>query len=90
MNCGREPGGACVVEHGICPVATEIRLDGAHGGKNGGRICWVVSGTFCGNKVQGKFAAKIASCKDCPFYRQVRKEERATFILNSSARNRLH
>ncbi|TAN38042.1 MAG: hypothetical protein EPN23_03580 [Verrucomicrobia bacterium] len=90
MACGREPGGAKAAELGICPAATETRLHGAHDGKNGGRVCWVVAGTLCEEKVQGRFAAKLTSCRNCPFYLQVRKEERSTFILSAPLLSRLH
>jgi len=90
MACGREPGGANVANLGVCPAATELRLNGAHEGKNGGRVCWMVAGTLCEKQVQGLFASKRTSCRDCPFYLQVRKEERSTFILKAPLLSRLH
>jgi hypothetical protein len=75
MKCGREPGGKKAKERGVCPAATDERLDGVHGGKNAGRACWVVAGTFCEGMVQGTFAQKYQDCSACPFYKQVRKEE---------------
>jgi hypothetical protein len=75
MKCGREPGGTNVAEFGVCPAAQDISFDGLNRGKNGGRICWAVGGTFCGGKVQGTFAEKRKSCIHCEFYRQVRKEQ---------------
>jgi hypothetical protein len=74
-NCGRQLGGAKTKELGICPSATEARLHGVHGGRNAGRSCWVVAGTFCGGKVQGSFATKFQNCKDCDFYKTVVEEE---------------
>jgi hypothetical protein len=74
-NCGRQPGGARVSELGVCPAAAEERASGANGGRNGGRICWALTGTFCGGKVQGTFAQKVASCMGCDFYRMVRVEQ---------------
>lgn len=62
-----------------CPAATEERLNGVHGGKNSGRACWVVAGTFCGGRVQGTHAAKFDVCKNCDFYQQVLKEEGEKF-----------
>jgi hypothetical protein len=58
-------------------------LDGAHDGKNGGRVCWVVAGTFCDKPAHGRFADQSTSCRNCPFYLQVRKEERSAFILRA-------
>lgn len=42
-KCGRESGGAHAYDFGVCPAATEKRLNGTHGGKNAGRACWVVA-----------------------------------------------
>lgn len=81
-NCGRERGGAKVAELGVCPAAIETSTDGLNGGKNGGRICWAVTGTFCGGKVQGSFAEKQLSCMTCDFFKQVKEEEGvAQFML---------
>jgi hypothetical protein len=74
-GCGREPGGKKAEELGVCPAATEKGLGGVHGGKNAGRACWVVAGTFCKGEVQGTFAQKYRDCNLCDFFRQVRQEE---------------
>lgn len=74
-NCGREPGGAKVTELGVCPAATETKVDGVHGGANGGRACWAIAGTFCGGEVQGSYASKLANCMACDFYKVIMKEE---------------
>lgn len=76
-KCGREPGGAKTTELGLCPAATDKTADGLNGGKNGGRMCWAVTGTFCGGKIQGTFADKQLSCMSCEFYKKVRAEEGA-------------
>ncbi|MEK6725861.1 MAG: two-CW domain-containing protein [Deltaproteobacteria bacterium] len=74
-NCGREPGGSKVSEFGVCPAATETKLDGYHNGTNAGRVCWAVAGTYCGGKVQGTFANKEENCSACDFYKDVIKAE---------------
>jgi hypothetical protein len=74
-KCGREPGGARVAEHGICPAAQEVRTHGINGGQNGGRACWALTGTLCGGKVQGTFAMKLGNCMACEFYSLVATEE---------------
>ncbi len=81
-KCGREPGGAKVSELGICPAAqyTGPGHD-LNGGRNGGRICWAVGGTFCGGKVQGDFAKKYPNCVICDFYKKVRDEEGTNFVM---------
>lgn len=39
-----------------------------HGSKN--MRCWLVTGTFCGGKVQGHFAQKLDSCAQCSVYQE--------------------
>lgn len=75
MKCGREPGGANAQELGVCPAASDTRYDGIQGGKNAGRVCWVVVGTMCEGEVEGTFAKKFLDCKKCEFYRKVTREE---------------
>ena len=81
-KCGRTKGGNREKDLGICPVATEKRLDGVHGGENAGRACWVVAGTLCGEKVQGTFAAKYGQCEKCDFHQVVKKEEGAKYEMS--------
>ncbi len=74
-NCGRESGGAKSDDLGVCPAASETSCDGINSGKNAGRICWAIAGTFCGGKVQGDFAQKSVSCMSCDVFKQIKKEE---------------
>jgi len=74
-KCGREEGGGNAAKLGVCPSSTDRRLDGIHGGRNAGRACWVVAGTFCGEDVKCTFADNERSCQDCDFYRLVRRDE---------------
>lgn len=80
-RCGREPGGVRK-DLGICAAAVDNRLNGSHGGKNGGRACWVLAGTLCGGVTQGTFAQKFGNCEKCEFYKQVKREERSAFTLS--------
>jgi hypothetical protein len=82
-KCGREQGGAKVSELGECPASVEKRTDGINNGKNGGRACWAISGTLCGGKVQGTYAAKEGNCLNCEFYQIVQKEEKPEFKTTS-------
>ncbi len=75
MKCGRQPGGVKASELGVCPAADDRSYDGINSGKNAGRFCWAVAGTFCGGKVQGTFADKRESCLSCGFFNKVRAEE---------------
>lgn len=79
-GCGREPGGKNAGQLGICPAATEARLNGVNRGRNGGRACWPIAGTLCGGKVQGTFAAKVQNCFSCDFYQTVAREEGVDFV----------
>lgn len=79
--CGREPGGKSNHELGICPAAADISAHGLNSGKNGGRICWAIAGTFCGGIVQGTFAQKKIICNTCEVYKQVKEEEGASFLF---------
>lgn len=80
-KCGREPDGENIAECGVCPAATEKRLDGIHGGDNGGRACWVVAGTSCKGGAEGTFAKKYRACSMCDFYLLVRDEEEDNELL---------
>jgi hypothetical protein len=88
-KCGREPEGEKAAELGVCPAATEGRLDGVHEGKNAGRACWVVAGTLCKGEVQGIFAKKFDACEKCEFYVQVRENEFPKFVFSSVLLNKL-
>lgn len=79
-KCGREQGGAKVAELGVCPVAGEVRTHGKNHGRNGGRACWVISGSLCGGKVQGSFAQKLGNCQACDFYLAVKADEGAEYL----------
>lgn len=82
-KCGRQPGGDKGKDLGVCPAATEVKTDGVNSGKNGGRACWVVSGTLCQGVVQGTFAMKENNCIKCDFYLLVKKEEGRDLIFTS-------
>ncbi len=88
-NCGRTPGGAKAAELGVCPASTESRVNGVNSGKNGGRSCWAVTGTLCGGKVQGSFAAKLGNCMSCEFYKQVSSEEGTSYVPSKTILEKL-
>ncbi|MHB8880533.1 MAG: two-CW domain-containing protein [Thermodesulfovibrionales bacterium] len=74
-KCGRELGGEKAFKLGVCPASTYVWFDGCHGGKNGGRTCWIITGTMCGGEVLGSFAEKFKTCGKCEFYATVKAEE---------------
>ena len=75
MGCRKNVSGFTSDEFGVCPAVTCKTLNGIHGGMNGGRSCWMVTGTMCGNKIQGDCQYKAENCVQCIFYHQVKKEE---------------
>jgi hypothetical protein len=76
-QCGCQPGGHKVNELGVCPAATEMMANGIHGGTNGGRCCWAVLGTYCGNGTMKDvmFTQKLRACMNCEFYKTTFREE---------------
>jgi hypothetical protein len=74
-KCGREPNGTMNKELGVCPATVASSHDGVNNGKNAGRICWAIVGTFCGEKIQGTFAQKGISCMSCDVFKRVKEEE---------------
>jgi hypothetical protein len=88
-KCGRELGGMNAALMGVCPAAIDSRLHGVHGGKNGGRTCWMIAGTLCGGKVQGTFSMKYKTCEQCDFYQNTKAEEWPDFKLSVFLLNKL-
>lgn len=80
-KCGREKGGAKTKEFGICPVSERKSANGINGGKNGGRICWAISHTYCDDKIQGNLAEKQLVCVKCEVFKRVQQEEGDGFYL---------
>jgi len=74
-KCGREPGGENVDRLGTCPAATSRILDTVHGGKNGGRACWVVAGIQCTVGDSDSGMPVFHDCSNCDFWKHVRKQE---------------
>ena len=85
-KCGRQPGGHKEKELGTCPVTILGDFDGAHEGKNGGRVCWAIAGSLCGGKIQGTYAQKLNNCWRCEFMNLVKKEEEPTEFGFSATR----
>ncbi|GAB4275648.1 MAG: hypothetical protein Kow0056_05460 [Coriobacteriia bacterium] len=87
MACGREPGGAKADELGVCPAATERRLDGIHGGVNGGRACWVAAGSLSDDPECPH--ARDKDCVNCAFYRSVLEEEAPHIVYTPAIKSLL-
>jgi len=71
MQCGREPGGSAVDRQGVCPAASATMFDGVNGGRNAGRFCWRLAGTFGVSRIQGTYARTIATCQECLFFKKM-------------------
>ena len=80
-QCGRQPGGHAALERGVCPAASATHHNGVNGGVNAGRICWAVSGTFCGGTLHGQGDSYADSCVNCKAFKQIAAEEGANLIL---------
>ena len=81
MKCEWQPEGPKIDEIGVCPAVVDSSFTGLHGGKNAGRVCWMIAGAFCGGRVQGEYAKKYKNCIKCEFYRLVVKEEGLAFKM---------
>lgn len=76
-KCGREKGGSKVHELGVCPAESFVSADGFCEGKNGGRACVYITGTFCSGTIQGTHKEKEKECSKCDFYNVLRNEHGA-------------
>jgi len=54
---------------GFCHKKMGCGATDCPGYQNGCGRCWLVAGTLCGGKVQGKFAEKIGSCTECKVFK---------------------
>ena len=85
MNCwDYQACGRGSAEGGSCPACVARKLDGVHGGINGGRACWVVTDTICEGSTSGSYERKINVCRKCAFYHRVAVEEGLDHISNAA------
>jgi hypothetical protein len=80
MGCSRNVSGFTSDEFGVCPAFFCKALSGIHDGMNGGRSCWMVTGTMCGNSIQGSYLYKAKKCHECDFFLHVKQEEGKKFL----------
>ncbi len=64
-----------------CPVPHMAGYDSMNGGINGGRICWLITGTLCNEDVQLTYSHKLNTCRQCAFYLAVEEEEGSKLCL---------
>jgi hypothetical protein len=72
-NCGKHKSG--VDGSSPCQVPKMSMYDGVNGGKNGGRVCWIITDSACDGGVQVTFHHKLETCAACDFYKTVKEEE---------------
>ncbi len=65
-----------------CPVPEMTSADGINGGKNAGRVCWLIANTMCKGDSEGAFEAMIRVCRECDFYKLVKSEGGKTVMLS--------
>lgn len=86
-ECGRGPGGENA-HLGVCPVFKATQYDNINHGKNGGRMCWFITGTFCGGELQGTYSQKKMTCITCQVFKQIKEEEKHDFLaIQASSTN---
>jgi hypothetical protein len=84
MGCGLQMRKRCshLSDTCPCPASVERSLDGIHGGRNAGRVCWVVLQTQCYGSVQKTYEQKYKTCLLCDFYHSVVDEEDTDFLTS--------
>ena len=87
--CGRQLECSHNRDAGVCPAATEARLNSIHGGLNAGRTCWVVAGSSCKGEARGAYVQKFKNCRVCDFYLMVHEEEGPFFQSSAELLSKL-
>ena len=75
-KCGRDPRGENAKSLGVCKASIEEKWDGTNGGKNAGRICWLITGTSCEEDIERGIGTRIKICSNCGFYKLINEEEK--------------
>ena len=63
-----------------CWIAKECGKKEYPAYENRDHRCWMISGTFCRNEIQGSFHEKIEACRQCDFYHAMQEQE-AVFTI---------
>lgn len=80
-GCSRQFVGKHSKNKRVCLASTMTSYDGVNDGDNGGRVCWMITGTTCNDEIQETFSHKIETCVKCDFYKAVAAEERTNLNL---------
>jgi len=84
-NCAKEPKGEQAKKSGECLALTYTRANGYLGGKNGGKSCCYITGSFCSGVLKGTSKEKEKQCGTCDFYKKLKKEHGAKLSVLSFA-----
>ena len=87
-NCGYQPGVSKTKDLGTCPASTCLQANGINKGINGGRACWVIEGTLCGDTIQRGLAEKLTGCLECTVYNLIRDEEGSSYMSTKDIRKK--
>ena len=63
-----------------CWIAKECGKNECPAYGNPDHRCWMISGTFCRDEIQGSFHEKTEACRKCNFY-QAMQEQKAVFTI---------
>lgn len=64
-----------------CWIAKNCRSEKCPAYKNDNRRCWLISGTFCRNEIQGTYYHKINACRKCDFFKSANHQKYLVGIL---------
>ena len=65
-----------------CVVAINVKYHNLHDGKNAGRACWLVAGTFSKDKSnKNSCINKVSTCMNCNFFAMVQEQEQLSFKM---------
>ena len=84
MKCGRGPDGDKVSKEDMCPVAVDAAAHKLNGGKNGGRLCWIIAESTDEKNIKCTANHNRNSCFSCQFRFKVNSEEGLLNICEST------
>lgn len=72
MKCGKQDG---TDKSDVCPIAAEKSANGLNGGKNGGRLCWIIADAHPATWRSCSIKGRKDPCFSCEFRFKVMMEE---------------
>ncbi len=86
MKCGKGPDENKTDPSRTCPAAANNVSDGLNGGRNGGRICWLIAETKCCGEVEHANQNRKNPCFSCGFRFKVMAEEGLVQVCNATGK----